>query len=293
VCWGIQGALSSGAFQALVYDELHTQGDTDRYPRIMGLGEASSSAAQVVGSLVAAAIIPLGFGAILVASSVACIVAGALMFSFPAAPPIGTTGDSRYLHLLRDGVRQVVRNRTTLGFVLFTGVVVGLGSVDEFYGLILRDSGLGNEGISLWSAALFGAGIVGSLVAHRVARGGLRPMVAVTLAGAVALIAASEVPGGVVPVTLIVAQGVLALQMVAFDARLQGMITTGARATVTSVHGFVMELGAIAAFLGFGAVATASSSRTAAGVIGGAVLVVVAVALAGWWIGLRRRRMSG
>lgn len=51
VCWGAQGALESGAFQALVYDELHTKDETDTYSRIMGLGEASSWTAQVVGSL--------------------------------------------------------------------------------------------------------------------------------------------------------------------------------------------------------------------------------------------------
>ncbi|MEX0664706.1 MAG: MFS transporter [Acidimicrobiia bacterium] len=277
VLWGIQGAITSGAFQALVFDELRAAREDHRYARIMGAGEAWSSGGAVVGSLIAAAVIPLGFGAILVASSAACLVTGAIALSFPAAAPAEPAVDHRYLMLLRAGVREVLGRRALLGFVVFSGAVVGLGAVEEFYALILRDVDISRAGISLWHAGFFLVAIAGNLLAHRVSDVSWLRLAAMSAAMGIALITTARVSASAVPITLVLFQGVYAIQYVAFDARLQTMITSRARATVTSVQGFVTELAAIATFLGFGAVASVTSTAAAAGAAG-LTLVVVALA---------------
>jgi len=87
------------------------------------------------------------------------------------------------------------------------------------------------------------------------------------------------VPDAGVPIGLLAYQGVYAFRSVIFDVRLQAMITSRARATVTSVQGFIVELAAIATFLMFGYVAGEWSTGTAASVLG-AVLVLVSAAFA-------------
>ncbi len=289
--WGVQGAMTSGAFQALVFDELHARGESDRYGRIMGVGEAWSSCGSVLGALLAAVAVPLGFPVILIASSVACVVTGAIVLSFPVAIPVEAAVGTRYFQLLREGVREVLSRRALLGFVVFSGAVVGIGAAEEFWGLVLRDAGFDRADISLICAVLFVAAVAGNLVAHRVANASWIRLAGFAALTGITLVATARVPSDVVPVGLLLFQAIYGLQFVALDARLQGMITSRARATVTSVQGFVTELAAIATFVVFGAVATATSNRTATGVVGlGFIVLAVGFATATSRVVLRRRR---
>jgi MFS family permease len=293
VLWGVEGATTSGAFQALVYDELRSTGEADGYARVMGRGEACSSGGAVVGSLVAAAAIPLGFGVLLVASSVVCLAAAAIVLSFPPAPAGQPGPDGPYLAVLRDGIREAISRRPLLGFVLFSGAVVGFGAVEEFYALVLHDTGLSRAGISLWHAAFFVVAVAGSLLAHRVSRVSWHRLAAIAVVMGVTLVTAARVPSAAVPFALLTFQGVYALEYVALDARLQAMVTSRARATVTSVQGFVTEVAAITTFLGFGVVASATSHRTATGVVGGALVAVgAAFAATTTSVRVRRRRLA-
>jgi MFS family permease len=277
VLWGIEGAMTSGAFQALVFDELHARGEDDRYARVMGAGEAWSSGGAVLGAILAAAAVPLGFPFILVMSALACVGASVIVLSFPDAPITEDAVEHRYLHLLREGVREVVARRALLGFVLFSGLLVGLGSVEEFSGLVLRDAGIGRADISLMHAWFFLAAVAGSLLAYRVAKAPWVRVLALTVVTGAALVGAAQGPAVAAPIGLLVFHAMYGLQYVALDARLQGMITTRARATVTSVHGFVTELAAIATFGVFGVVASGTSNRTATGVIGGGFIALALV----------------
>jgi len=47
--WGLSGALSSGTWEALVYDELSRLGAADRYARILGRSEALSAIGALAG----------------------------------------------------------------------------------------------------------------------------------------------------------------------------------------------------------------------------------------------------
>ncbi len=60
VLWGLSGALSSGTFQALAYDELAAVGARHRYARVMGLGTTLSLAGMAFATLAAAPLIAVG-----------------------------------------------------------------------------------------------------------------------------------------------------------------------------------------------------------------------------------------
>lgn len=60
VLWGTSGALLSGTFEALVYDELAARGKTADYPRIMGYTRAASETAALLGIVAAAPLFAWG-----------------------------------------------------------------------------------------------------------------------------------------------------------------------------------------------------------------------------------------
>ena len=74
--WGLKSALTSGALEALVYEELQRLGATEQYATLMGRGQvAGVLAAMCSGAVAAPVIAPGGFAAV-GAASVAVVPAG-------------------------------------------------------------------------------------------------------------------------------------------------------------------------------------------------------------------------
>jgi len=268
VLWGIESALTSGAFEAR------------RYARVMGRAESVSIFGQVLGGLLAATIVGLGFTPLLIVSALVPLVAGATALSFPSAAPVERSAERSYLRHLREGVREAATRPQLRRLVMFSGAVFGLGAVDEYFGLLLHDAGIDNAGVGLWVAAFFVAAAAGSLVAYRLAGASRVRLAAVTSMSALALLATASTGGLGVPLALVVFNGLHAVQCVALDAQLQSRIRSGSRATVTSVQGLVSELFALAAFVVFGLMAGASSNQRATAFL---ALALLTAALAYAW----------
>lgn len=73
--WGTSGALRSGTFEALIYDDLHARAATGEYPRLMGYVRAATEAAALAGILAAAPLYAWGGYALVAWSSVAIAAA--------------------------------------------------------------------------------------------------------------------------------------------------------------------------------------------------------------------------
>ncbi|MFI6870961.1 MFS transporter [Nocardia sp. NPDC050406] len=87
VCWGTSGALLSGTFEALLYDELAARGETAEYPRIMGYTRAASETAALLGIVAAAPL--FAWGGYALVGWVSVVIAGLhalLAFTLPSAP---------------------------------------------------------------------------------------------------------------------------------------------------------------------------------------------------------------
>ncbi|MFE7798475.1 MFS transporter [Nocardia sp. NPDC057440] len=87
VLWGVSGALQSGTFEALLYDELAAQGERAAYPRILGYARAASEAAIVIAIVAATPLYIWGGYALLGWSSVGVAATHTLIgLSLPGAP---------------------------------------------------------------------------------------------------------------------------------------------------------------------------------------------------------------
>ncbi|MFI6369014.1 MFS transporter [Nocardia sp. NPDC050630] len=87
VLWGISGALVSGTFEALLYDELVARNEQRAYPRIIGYARAASEAAIVIAILAATPLYIWGGYPLLGWCSVAFAAVHTLVgLSLPSAP---------------------------------------------------------------------------------------------------------------------------------------------------------------------------------------------------------------
>ncbi|WP_445258857.1 MFS transporter [Nocardioides aurantiacus] len=263
--WGLSGALTSGTFQALAYDELAARDARDRYAHVIGLGHALAVAAMTVTTLLAAPLLAVGgYDLVGWASVGVCLVQLAVVASLPAAPPVVSAVElqddvpgpgsawARWRDALRTGLGEATTSALVRGAVLASATVLALQVVDEYFGLLFREQGAALVGVPLL-VGLVGAGeAAGALVATRAT--GWAPRRAggaVALAGALVGTAALVGDPLLAAVALTGGYGLVQLTVVLSEVRLQDTIEHGARATVISTSNVLAELLSVAAYVGF------------------------------------------
>ncbi|MFB7720696.1 MFS transporter [Nocardia sp. NPDC056100] len=294
VLWGTAGALRSGTFEALIYDDLAARAATSAYPRLMGYTRAAAESAALAGILAAAPLYAWGGYALVGWSSV--VLAGIHVLSavaLPSAPKVVSASDveeleeepdaapaalsaastpagiSRYAHMLRSGLRESLHVRVIRRGVILVALLNGITAFDEYFALLADHAGVSPSisavlvGVTV-AGALAGAALAGrtesvSARAFSIAMGiaGL-----LFIGGALLCGLATAHPGVVYPLVAVgftaiaIAYGIDYNADVLASARLQDAIEGPARATVTSVSGLVTEVIALIVFI-FAGVAAA------------------------------------
>ncbi|WP_324195293.1 MFS transporter [Nocardia abscessus] len=94
VLWGTSGALASGTFEALLYDDLAARGESGSYSRILGYTRAGAEAAVVVAIVAATPLYLYGGYALVGWSSVVIAAVHTLVaLSLPTAPKAVSAAD--------------------------------------------------------------------------------------------------------------------------------------------------------------------------------------------------------
>lgn len=300
VLWGISGALQSGTFEALLYDELNARTATDSYPRLMGYANSASETCNLLATLAAAPLFALGGYALVGWVSVGvAVVHGLLALSLPGAPKATSVVDdsdevppSRYLEMLRTGLFEVMRIRTVRFGVLLVALLYGFTAFDEYFGLLAGEAGVPTATVPLLIGLTVVGQVIGTALAGRTAKMRSSSMaIALILAGALlavgALIGGPDLLGVCGFASIGMGYGIVSNAVVVAEARLQDAIEGPARATVTSVSGLLSETVALAIF---GAVALGSEWLSMAAMLAllGVPVVFAAAAVPKWLPALRR-----
>ena len=170
VLWGLSGAMMSGTFEALLYDELTDRGVEEQYARLIGWAQSTAMVAVLVSSVAAAPLFALGGYGLVGWSSVALagvhtVLAATLPVSMNARRPNTAHHvfeeterlTARYLSMLRSGLGEAstavdVRRIVVIGAVLF-----GLSAYDEYFPLVARDHDVSTQTVPI----LVGITVVG------------------------------------------------------------------------------------------------------------------------------------
>lgn len=221
VLWGVSGALRSGTFEALLYDELTAYGSEWAYPRILGYARAATEVAALLGILAATPLYLWGGYALVGWVSVA-FAAGhtALAGTLPAAAKsvsttdvdelAGAAGDpseprpveptaapaapgsvSRYLAMLRTGVTEAVRVRVVRRGVVLAALLAGITAFDEYFALVAAEAGAATAVVPVLVGVTVLGSLLGSSLAGRTAEVGARALaVALGIGGVLFLVGA-------------------------------------------------------------------------------------------------------
>ncbi len=276
--WGINSALSSGTYEALIYDELKRVGAEKQYAKVTGRTETLDLFGTIGAGFGAAALAGFGYEPLLMLSVLGVLISTTALAFLPRAQAIETTGETKYWNYLSEGVRLVLHKRKVLFLLVFMSIVIGLGAVDEYYDLLFNEQGMSNSLIALWMGVVFGFGAVGSLLAHRL-EGKRLPLTTGLIVWAGLLLLAAVLPVPFSPIAIGLYVSLFYVVKVLFNSYLQQELTDKTRATATSVGGLLSEVGALMSFGVFALVAGAHSYAAAFQVM--AFVIVVAGVLYG------------
>jgi predicted MFS family arabinose efflux permease len=249
VLWGAGGSLRSGALQALVYEELERLGAPDAYARLIGRSQAAGTTAIMAATALAAPVLHAGGYRAVGAASVAVALLGIPVGRSLPESRGGGRGGEGHIEVLRAGVAAIRGAPAVRRCLLVVAAVSGVDALDEYVPLLAHATGARAEMVPLLVLIVtVGVTAGGWLGGRGVGRAG--PVLA---AGATCLAAGagSGRPAGMVAVA--VAFGIFQWAMVAADVRLQERISDRARATVTSIAGFGIEVVAVLTFVGYAA----------------------------------------
>ncbi|MCM3301126.1 MFS transporter [Streptomyces pseudogriseolus] len=286
VLWGTGGALSSGALEALVYDEMERGGVADRYARVLGRARAAGLVAVMAAMGLAGPVLAWGGHAAAGAASVlVCASASVTALRFPEHRVAGGVREG-WTAALRGGLREARRDRSVRGALLLVPAVAAVwGALDEYTPLLVREAGVADAVVPGVLLVIWGGATAGSLLAGEGERFGTGGLAVLVGGGGVAL-AVGALAGTVVGLLLVaVAFGAFQAATVLAEARLQHRIDATGRATLTSVAGLGTELVTLTVFAGYAVVASGHGH--------GAAFAVAAVPYAVLGVGLAVVRCRG
>lgn len=283
--WALHSALASGAFEAMIHDQLAAVGIADRYQSVMGRIHQASVAGIALGSLLGAGLLALdvGFVALGWFTVAAHLGSIALVLALPKAgaiedDPEGLTWAS-WWRTLRAGL-AVVRRRPVVRRVLVLGALLeGWYLTDEYVPLIADARGAGDSTIAVLYFVILLGPILGDELVVRVEHLSGRAIGAL-LAGAYTVATAALLVDAVPALAAVaIAYAGHEVGWVVSDARVQAAIDDDTRATVLSVRSLGAGLTGLVTFAAIGALADGTDPT--AGVVGlGGVLIVVGLVVA-------------
>ncbi|MFI9593571.1 MFS transporter [Nonomuraea sp. NPDC052265] len=298
VLWGAEGALVSGAFEALAYEELERRGLQGRYALIMGRAHSVGIVAAASAIALATPVFAVGgYPAVGVASVVACLLCAGTALTLPerrppvADPSVGSSVDSsvdsggRYLAVLRAGVAEARTDRNVLEAIVLISVVTAIwGALEEYVPFLAAETGAPRTAVPLLVLAVWVGAAVGGLLAGPAQRLTERSFALVLALAALAMAAGALVPHPAGFALVAVSFGAFQMAGVVADARLQERVSGDQRATVTSVAGLGTNVVTLAVYTAYGAGSPFLSHGTTF-----ALLVLPYVVIALW---LARERVA-
>lgn len=255
--WAVHDALASGAWEAMIHDQLTAVGEARHYPSVMARVSQFSNLGVAGGTIVGAGLLELDVGLDVLGWATVAAHAGSISLTLllPDAQWVAHTdagatdtdasasdGDADGLRAwwgtLRAGVRQARTTPVLARLIVLGALLEGLFLFDEYVPLLSRDRGGSDSSAALIVLVVWIGLLIGDEIAAR--RPDLRGRTVGTLVlGGTAVTATALLTEAVWTLALL-AVGYLVHEVawIPTDARLQARADPQTRATVTSVRGF-------------------------------------------------------
>lgn len=244
VLWGAAYALKSGAYQALVYDELASDGQSREYTKMMSRIKAAEFSGMLLAFISAylLSINGVNYTLLLIASIITGIISAGLLALLPNVKNRQTdTIPESQPKLLKRTLKTVVHNSRIRIITAWLAIVAGfIGWYEEYTPLFDSTAGIATKYIPLVISGALVLNIIASLIAPRFESDRKMSKALLILSGGLMVVFSTL--GWWLPVIVLLAHGGLILLRVLrilLDAELQHAADGTMRATLGSIAGLL------------------------------------------------------
>ena len=244
VLWGAAYALKSGAYQALVYDELASDGQSREYTKMMSRIKAAEFSGMLLAFISAylLSINGVNYTLLLIASIITGIISAGLLALLPNVKNRQTdTIPESQPKLLKRALKTVVHNSRIRIITAWLAIVAGfIGRYEEYTPLFDSTAGIATKYIPLVISGALVLNIIASLIAPRFESDRKMSKALLILSGGLMVVFSTL--GWWLPVIVLLAHGGLILLRVLrilLDAELQHAADGTMRATLGSIAGLL------------------------------------------------------
>ena len=158
VFWGFKNAMTSGTYEAFVYDELKTMGKESLYEQINGKLEGARWLGVALSAVLGGIVATISYQLVLIFSIITTLLAICALLTITSVRPQKSTDEVRYLEVLKSAVRDIRTNTSLLGIIVFLSLLFSTyGAVDEYWGLIYQSLKLPVAAVGILVAIGYGS----------------------------------------------------------------------------------------------------------------------------------------
>ncbi len=241
VFWGVKNALTSGTFDAFVYDELKTQNQHEHYETINGRTESAFWVGVACAAVLSTWVASINFNFVIVSSIITSFLGIAVLLTIQSVRPVKELGERHYFVVLKEAVKEVLHNTTLLEIVLFMCLVFSIYSAaDEWWALLYQSFGIPLPLIGVFIAVGYGLFAIAGYSLHLFKRVKNGEYVFLILSSILFIIAGI---GKSIPFILLVFLGIFIFKIAdfKFNAKFQHAIASNQRATISSLKSLLFE----------------------------------------------------
>lgn len=244
IFWGTKNALTSGTLEAFVYDELKSFGKESSYEEVNGKLESAFWIGITVSAVLGGLIATVSYNLVLILSIITTLLAIFALLTIKSVRPVQTTGETKYLVVLKEAILEIKNNNTLIGIIAFFCLIFATyGAADEYWSLIYQALGLPVSVIGIFVALGYGSFVVAGWTLKFFNNSYIKSREHLLLVlSAIIFIVAGLLKSYISIPLIFLGMYIFKVAHLKFDAIFQYAIKSDQRATISSLKSLIYEI---------------------------------------------------
>lgn len=244
ILWGTKNALTSGTLEAFVYDELKSFGKESSYEEVNGKLESAFWVGITVSAVLGGLIATVSYNLVLILSIITTLLAVFALLTIKSVRPVQTTGETKYLVVLKEAILEIKNNNTLIGIIVFFCLIFATyGAADEYWALIYQALELPLSVIGMFVALGYGSFVVAGWTLKFFNNGYIKGREHLLLVlSAIIFIIAGLLKSYISIPLIFLGMYIFKVAHLKFDAKFQYAINSDQRATISSLKSLIYEI---------------------------------------------------
>jgi MFS family permease len=244
IFWGTKNALTSGTLEAFVYDELKSFGKESSYEEVNGKLESAFWVGITVSAVLGGLIATVSYNLVLILSIITTLLAVFALLTIKSVRPVQTTGETKYLVVLKEAILEIKNNSTLIGIIAFFCLIFATyGAADEYWALIYQALELPLSVIGMFVALGYGSFVVAGWTLKFFNNSYIKGREHLLLVlSAIIFIIAGLLKSYISIPLIFLGMYIFKVAHLKFDAKFQYAINSDQRATISSLKSLIYEI---------------------------------------------------